>query len=531
MLAVALLALFAFGNSIGGSFLFDDAGMLQDPYVTGPGFALEIFRLEQTRPLTYLTFHWNHLAGGENPQGYHAVNIGLHAVNAALVLAISRYALSPALALLAACLFAVHPLQSEAVSYVFQRASLLAALFALLSFWLYLKQRRAWSVAAFALSLLAKEETMALPAMLLLHEFLVRGRRSIRPGYYAAMFTLTGLAAARLFYALHQATEPTMGFRMKNAEALSYLLTQARVIWQYLALFVWPAGLNLDHDVALSRSLISPPATLPALACLAAGIGVLGWLAWRGRWPASIWLLGFFILLSPSSSVVPAADVMFEHRTYFPLACLVIATAALWGRMPSRLLAGTAVAVLMTLTAASIARNRTWRDAESLWTDTLAKSPRKVRPYLNLAWVYSRTQPARSRQLLEKAVSLEPGNADAQSLLGVIMMVQSEPGPALRQFERALALRGETAPELTNIGTARSRLGQMEAAVADFRRALTLDPCFPAARLSLMSALAAMANREEAWRIGEIPQGCRYTPADAQNLENVRRQTSQSGAP
>lgn len=520
--AVLLLALAAYGNSLGAGFVFDDNAMLSDARVTGAGAGAEILRLEQTRPLTYLTFHWNFLAGGVDPWGYHAVNVALHAGNSALVLAVARHVLPPPAALVAAAVFAVHPLQSESVSYIFQRATLLAALFALLSLHLFLQERLAWSAAAFAMSLLAKEETMALPALLLLFEQTLRGRRAIRPAYYAAMFALSGAAAGRLFYALHRASQPTLGFQLKGVSAVSYLLTQARVIWRYLGLFVWPSGQNLDHDMAVSQSLTSPPSTLVAVISLLVLLCGLCWLAWRGKHAASLWALGFFVLLSPSSSVVPAADVMFEHRTYFPLVSLVVAAGALWRLLPARWAGGAAIAVLAILLSAAMARNGVWKNSVTLWTDVVEKSPGKVRGYLNLAMAYSRSEPGRSRQLAERAVEIAPEHADARTMLGVILMVQGEPANGLKQFERALSLRGETAAERNNLGMARTRIGQRPQAEVEFRRALALEPCFPAARFNLVSVLAELGNRGEALREAEAPAGCRFTEADSQTLGSLR---------
>ena len=111
--ALALLALAAYWNSLTSSFHFDDFAALNDPYVTGEGFGWEIFRLGQTRPLTYLTFHWNYLAGGADSQGYHWVNLLLHVANAILVLVIAGRHLKPLGAACAAALFAVHPLQTD----------------------------------------------------------------------------------------------------------------------------------------------------------------------------------------------------------------------------------------------------------------------------------------------------------------------------------------------------------------------------------------------------------------------------------
>ena len=153
-------------------------------------------------------------------------------------------------------LFAVHPLQTEAVTYVFARSSLLATFFALLSFVLFLRGRYAFSAVAFTLSLLAKEETVALPAFLLLYDYLfvAKGKWCGIPAgrfgpvtqrkwrYYVGLALCSALAAARLFYVLDRFPDPGVGFRVRGVGVLSYALTQSRVVWHYLRLVVLPTG-------------------------------------------------------------------------------------------------------------------------------------------------------------------------------------------------------------------------------------------------------------------------------------------------
>lgn len=521
--ALLLLVLVAYWNSLDGSFHFDDKVVLNDPYVVGPGFGWEILRPMQTRPLTYLTFHWNYLAGESNPEGYHWVNLFLHAANAVLVLLIARRHLPARAAWLAAAIFAIHPLQTQAVNYIFERASLLATFFALLSFVLFLRDRYAWSVAAFGFSLLAKEETVALPALVILYD-LVRRKRPLPLLYYAGLMGVAALVAARLFYVLHRVTDPRVGFEIQNMPALTYALTQSRVIWIYLRLFLVPVGLNLDHDLRISHGLLSPPSTLLALIALAALLGSLGWMAWRGK-QSAFWALGFFLLLAPSSSLVPVQDVIFEHRTYFPLACLVIVAAWALACLPRHILSLIVAALLVGLLVGTITRNRVWRDDKSLWTDVQKKSPRKARAYFNLAQAYMSEDPARSRQLAERGLELNPDSFLGHTNLGLVMMVQDNPQGALGHFQRAMQLapETETASVWNNIGAAYLRLGEVDQAAECFGRALKIDPCSYPPRRNLMSALAFLGRKEEAFQRGQVPLNCRLIPAEAVALESYRQ--------
>jgi len=540
--ALAILVLVAYMNSLHGQWVYDDLVIPGDPSVVGPGFGWRIFLLTQTRPLTFLTFHWNYLASGQNPLSWHVVNVLIHTANCVLLLLVARRHLSSAAAFVAAALYAVHPLNTEAVSYVYQRSTSLATLFALLSFWFFLKDRYAWSAGAFGLSLLCKEETIALPVFLLLYDLLYRRRRP-RVGYYAALLGLMGLTMAHAFYAWSRTTGvPTVGYRTKGVPLLSFALTEPRVVWGYLRLFLFPMGLNVDHDVPLSHGLLSPWTTLPALLGLAALVGFLAYLAGRGYQPA-FWGLGFFILLAPTSSVVPVRDAMFEHRVYFPSICLVIAAASLLVRLPRRALMPVVAAILTALTAATIARNRVWHDGLSLWADAIQKSPNKARPYSTMARLLVQKGEVRAaRQDLERAcalepddsglhndlgvaamlmgdlppavthlrraVALEPDNATYRTDLGVALMRLKDSRDALDQFQRAISLGGAKADRLTYLGEAYAGSGQLDQAVEAFRRCLAMDPCVPRTRRDLVRVLNGQGKGFEAAAASQRPAEC-----------------------
>lgn len=518
---VALLVLVVYWPSLGAGFHFDDFATLRHPYVAGPGLGLEPERMPPTRQLTYLTLHWNYLAGGTDPRGYHWVNLLLHVGNALLVLLIARACLSPLTALLAGALFALHPLQTQAVNYIYQRATLLAAFFALLSFLLFLRQRYGWSVAAFVLSLLAKVETMALPVFLLAYDLLGRRRRP-RWLYYVFMFGLPALAAGRILY-IFNSPAATIGFRMEGMPAVSYALTQTRVVWTYLRLFFFPVGLNIDHDVPISQGLFSPPTTVVALLGLAVVIAALGWLAWRGKQPA-LWALGFFLLLAPTSSVVPLRDVIFEHRTYFPLVCLVLAAAMVLARLPRGVLGPTVAVVLVALLAGTVTRNRAWQSSEALWADALAKSPGLARPYVQLATVYASSEPRRCREVAERGLGRHPNNADLHNQLGTCMMALGDAEGALEHFQRATALAGSSVESLNNIGAALLRLGRPEEAAKSFGHALKRNACSANTRINYTSVLWKLGKSEEALAAIEPPATCQFTLEETESLRRQREQ-------
>ncbi len=519
--ALTLLVLLAYANSLAASFHFDDYAILVDGYITHSGFGWDILRPAQTRPLTYLTFHWNYLAGKNDPEGYHWVNLILHAANCLLLLAIARKYLSAWVAGCVAVVFALHPLQTEAVTYVFARSTLLSTHFALWSLWFYARERWAWSAAMFGVSLLAKEETVALPALFLLLDWWQRRRP--RLGYGAALLGFAAAAAGRLFYLIYTApVDPGVG-RVRGISGTDYLLTQGRVLWDYLRLTLLPVGLNLDHDVAVSRGLFSPWTTIVAWLGLTALGGALLWFAFQ-RQPAAFWALGYFVLISPSSSIVAQADLMFEHRTYLPMICLVMALGFLLERVPRRALTVALCVLTPVMLIATVERNSDWHDEKSFWSDIMEKSPHKGRAYLGLARAYMNDDPARTRELLRQGLEITPDNAEMQTNYGIALMGAQEPAEAMVHFQRAMALTRETADTWNNIGAAHYSLKQYDESLKSYERALQLDPCSYNARRNLMMLYQNSNRPQDMWRAGEIPATCHMVPDQVRELESYRRQ-------
>ena len=171
------LTLLALSPALVGSFHFDDYFMLTDPVVQARSGWWEVFGFDRTRPLSYLTFWLNYQLGGDDPLGYHILNLLLHLATVLAAWYVFRRLATDRVALLAAGLFALHPVQTEPVNYVFARATILTTLFCLLAWSAWIDGRYKRSVFHFALALLAKEEAAALPLFLLGYEYLYQGYR------------------------------------------------------------------------------------------------------------------------------------------------------------------------------------------------------------------------------------------------------------------------------------------------------------------------------------------------------------------
>ena len=533
-LLLAAAALAAFGASLVSGFHFDDYAIFDGANHASAASLGAIFALRQTRPLTYLTFWLNRALGGQDPLGYHALNLALHLAAVMLAYACLLRLLDRRAAWLAAALFAVHPLQAEAVDYVWARAIVLAAVFVFASLLAWMDDRPWLAVALFALALLSKEECAAFPLALWLLDACVvtrdrrvmtssatsnrsvenraraagrkaemtlgsagltaratalgfiplgvpqaRGRSlwsrlrcctSTRWAPLAAMLVLSLAAGLRTIYAA-AVTPGTQAGAQAGISPAHYLLAQGTVLWRYLRLFVFPYGFTVDAEIRVPAAWLGLAAWLAIVAALAA--------LWRSSRDLAIWLAAAVLLLLPSSSIFPAADLAADRRMYLAMLPLAAAAALLLSRIRNRAIAPIFIAVLVVV---SFGRTQVWASDESLWREAVLRAPDKVRPRIQLSRSVGTEE---ALALLAEARRMAPDDATVAAETGRVLLAAGRPAEALAQFGRALALAPGDANNYNNRGVALQALGQTEAARADFKRALELDPGLAAARENL----------------------------------------------
>lgn len=491
MLAIVVAVLIAYHNSFSGPFVFDDKGaILDNPTIRRlwpPGDVLSppIAGLPVTgRPLTNVSFALNHALHGTSVSGYHVVNFVIHLACALVLFGLIRRTLNLprchdrfgrdglAIAAASALLWAVHPLPTAGVTYLAQRAESLASLCILLALYAFVRSTgavrpNAWlagAVLAGWLGVGMKEIAAAVPVLVALFDrtFISSSWREIwrqRAFFYGA------LAAAWLPLAwLIQSTEnrgstwgADSGFTPWN-----YALIQCEAVIHYLRLVVWPAPLVFDYG----RNLPVPTgwSVLPSAAVLI-GLLIANLIGLR-RWPAAAFLgVCFFVILAPTSSVLPIADAIFEHRMYLPSAAVivgaVVAAHCLFG-IRARWAMGVIALGLIGLT---IDRNGDYRSAVELWQDTVSK---------------------------------RPTNARARGNLGEELMKEKRYVEAIVHFEAAYRLTPDLPIVPHNLAVALDFAGRREEAIGYYRKALGLQPKNFLSRTNLANALAAQGMIEEA---------------------------------
>lgn len=412
-----LLTGVAYARSYSGSFQYDDfSAILENPHLAdGATFIAHLGHM--VRPVLQATFFADRAWFGTDPTGYHLLNLLLHVGSGILLYLIFARAVANEdrqLSCYAALLFLVHPIQTEAVTYISGRASGLMAFCYLLAFFLYIKAsesphggslRRIYLLGALAaafLSIGSKETAVTIPIALLLWDVLIRKLRgpSLRSSFlslHLPFWTLLLFAAGwawshpRYTYLLH--------FSFQLRPVWDNVLSQAHAVAYALLLFFFPWKQNFDHDLPEFRSLGQWPLPFD-LFVIGALIAVAVVLV--RRLPLVSFGIGWFFLQLLPTAVIPRADLLSERNLYLAsiglfLSSVVLASqGASWlghalrrPRLVQISSSSLACVVLFALGFATVERNSVYLDQISLWSDTVSKSPNKARPHNNLGHAYA----------------------------------------------------------------------------------------------------------------------------------------------
>ena len=487
-----------------------------------------------TRPAVDLSIALNYAFGGLDVFGYHAVNLAIHLLaGLALFGCLRRTLQSPrlaartgssadGLALTVALIWLVHPLQTQSVTYIIQRAESLAGLCVLVSLYAAIRcceEPRGsvsgrWAVAAIAacaVGVASKPVAVTAPLILLLYDGVFQSP-SITHALRARRGLYLGLAATWLLFLALQAREfgspqPSAGFGYQGVTPLGYALTQPGVILQYLRLSLWPSPLVFDYLWPVARLAQLP---VPWLA-VGALLGLTVW-AWSRRPPLGFLGVWWFLILAPTSSLIPVADLAAEHRTYLPLAAVI--TLAVMGAdtllrraLPSRerlrrTLAGVAASgIVVTLGLVTIRRNADYRSERALWSDVLAKRPHHFRALSSLGDVARREGKLHeSIRDFSEALRLLPDNPEAHDNLGLALIRTGQAQEAIAHYTEALRLKPDYPEAHNHLGIALARTGRLDEATTHFAEAIRLDPEGSDAHFNLANVLVREGRLGEAAR-------------------------------
>jgi len=582
VLLPVLLGLLVYSNTFYAPFNYDDFKDIRDnPIINNFSLFMEPSSLKdfskpeeynhfKTRFITLLTFAVNYRLNGLDVTGYHLVNLGIHIINALLVYLLATFTLKvtycagtgeigPAsgvlqqpglVALFTALLFVCHPIQTEAVTYIIQRLTSLAAMFYLLSIVLYIKWRlciienplrrtkaRIFYVTTLTVTccaMLTKENTFTLPITIALYEFIFFQGDLKKRVLFLTPVLLTMLIIPLALTAGNQDIEKVSRF-FTTMSRQDYLFTQFRVIVTYLRLLVLPFNQNIDYDYPIYRSFFEPEVLLSFAFLLSlCTLGVYLLIRSRdnrGLRPIAFGIFWFFLTLSVESSIIPIADVIVEHRVYLPSVGFFMALTSTWGLLRTRWgnragYAGKAllyamVLVVMTLSTATYARNDIWREEVRLWEDVVRKSPNKTRPHFNLGRAYQK-QRRFEEAIVEYRTVVQSHSAYsvyALNYIGVSLAEQGRIDEAISEYTAALKMVNYVTDIHYNLASAYLAQGRIDEAISEYQAAVKLNPDSDEIHFYLGAAYKQQGRFEEA--INEYHVVLRLNPGDAMTHNNL----------
>jgi tetratricopeptide (TPR) repeat protein len=484
ILLLLVLGLIAYANSFFASFYLDDySHILRNDAIYDLINFKRIYAHSPERFLTYLTLAFNYNIGGHNPLSYHLFNFFIHFTAAIFLYLLSREIWNtPALRatpmnlpeskafFAVAAIFFLHPLQTESVTYVIQRAESMAGMFYLAALYFYVRARLEKKTGAIlrygaltGLSALgaafSKETAVTLPVMIGLFELflfetsikeLLRNKIFLFllvPASLVVFYKIGPLLQKDFYY------DPEIPFTRKE-----YLLTQFSVVVTYLRLFFYPVGQNIDWDFPIATSFFATETIFSFLVLLA--LLAISLAAHRRFRLVSLGILGFFLTLAPTSSIIPIKDVIFEHRMYLAVAFLAMGCVQLLSHGLGKL-------------------QRASRQAYKVWKDAVEKSPNKARPHNNygraLYQLGGKAIP-QARKEIEIANRLDPDWAMPWHNLAVISFNEGDYEQAVYFDLQALEKKQNYLAALYQLAKSYKELGQYQPAQQYLEQLLKVPP-------------------------------------------------------
>ncbi|HWL93765.1 MAG TPA: tetratricopeptide repeat protein [Phycisphaerae bacterium] len=510
--ALVIAGACAYSNSLYGPFIFDDATGIVDNQSIRSLWSWNVFAPPSNttvavRPILNLSFAINFFFGGLRVEGYHLTNIAIHLAAGLLLFGIVRRTLllpgyrekyggaADWLAFWAALLWTVHPLQTESVTYVVQRAESLAGFFFLGIFYCFVRGAAGGSKVWFAAAVLAcvlglgtKEYVGVAPFLALLFDrcFLSGSfKQALRERGVIHMALLASLAILAVLI-INEPRSFILGHSMRLTP-LRYGLTQFGVIIHYLHRAVVPLGLSLDYGWEYPQSLGA--ILLPGVIILMLLVLTL----WALRYAPAAGFLGvwFFLILAPTSSIIPFVDAAVEHRMYLPLAAVTVFLAiglhrvALLVRHRSEVIGGAlnVFVVMILLFASSIfgrltwSRNQDYQLATRIWQDTIEKSPNNSRAYLSLGHVlHEQGDDVVAEREMRRSLAVTPDYPQARHYLSAFLSERGRHEEALQHAVVAVKVVPLEPEYHFNYGRVLDALGQTSRAEAAYQQTLSLNP-------------------------------------------------------
>ena len=549
--ALIAIGVFVYLNSFKGQIVFDDVAINEDLAIRHlwPPWGAMTSPQQVARPLVGLSLALNYAVSGTNLWSYHLFNLIIHVLAALVLFGVVRRTLmtdrlrerfgkaSTGLAFSIALIWMVHPLQTQSVTYLIQRSEAMAGLFYLLTLYCVIRglsgeHKAGWyaaAVASCAAGMGSKPVMATAPIMVLIYQ-LIFFTGSLKKTLRQSAGLYAGLAATWLILAATLGASSTSqisaGFSLAHLTPWEYLRSQFGVIVHYLRLSLWPTNLCLDYGwpVAKAAGDIVPYALIVGL------LGLLTLFALKRCREVGFLGVWFFLILAPTSSVMPIVDLAVEHRMYLPLAAVVtlivigvhrLAPLILPSLRDTQRAARWAGVVAVAVIAAwfgslTIARNEYYESKLVMWADVVTKRPDNWRGRNHLGlYLSERGEIDEAKIQFEKAIEYNPAYPEAQSNLGMALAHTGHPAEAMLHYQEAVRLWPQVKIANFNLGQITASQGKWGEAAAYYRNEIKVNPSYGEAYTQLGLALekqkqfaaAAAAYRDDLTLFPNSPQG------------------------
>jgi Flp pilus assembly protein TadD len=514
LLSIAIIALLGFAvytNSLNGEFVWDDHTLVKgNVYIRNWSHLGEIFSGSVSsmlpksgiyRPAQIITYLIDYQVWKLNVLGYHLTNILVHVcVALSLFWLINLLFKDIVISLLTGLFFVIHPIHTEAVTYISGRADSLALLFMLLCFIFYVKSLYSKNnifyvliPLSYAVALLSRENSLILPVLLVLYHY------SFKEKFKFGRFST--VLGAGIIYMLLRKIYLTSSFTSYPTTFFQRLPGFFVAITNYLKLLFLPFGLHMEYGSKLFR-FTDPQAILGILICIALVTYIL---KQRGKNTLVFFSLSwFFITLMPVSNLYPLNAYMAEHWLYLPSIGFFLIMAGVLRRgfayeKFGRLVVAGAIILLGFYGILTIKQNHYWKDSITLYERILRFVPDDAEVYNNLGLAYSDAgRKERVIPLYKKAIELDPNYAEAYNNLGVAYNNMGKHTEAIEVYQKAITLNPDYAQAYNNLGKAYSDTNRNEEAISSYKKAIELNPTYAVSYNNLASVYNKIGRYQEA---------------------------------
>jgi tetratricopeptide (TPR) repeat protein len=529
---IILISLAIYANSFFNPFLWDDISLIvQNPLIKNISgiskiFSTDLFHFSYEkgnyyRPLQTLSYMFDYSIWRLRPLGYHLTNVILHALAAYLIyLLLKLISKNKMASLLAAIFFLIHPVHTEAVTYISGRADSLVTIFILSSLLCYIKRKTILSISFFIAGLLSKENAVTLPFLIILYDAYFSDFGTGKKRNYLPYFTLLVLYAFLRTSVLNFSNRPVLNIQ---GDFFLKLATSLKSVLIYLGLILFPVNLHMGRTLPVLNSVFNAGVITTVIVLSLLIIAVVR-LRKRQRL-VSFGVAWFLLTLIPVLGVfMPSKNiVMAEHWLYLPSIGFFMALGVIFGKfieLNRKTAFISASALLIPLIFLTIRQNATWKDPVNFYKRIIHYSPESTKAHFNLAAVYENNQDYdKAIQEYKRTKEIDPGYFWIHNNLGNIYTAKGLYGSAAEEYKQSIKSEPDHFLTYNNMGNLYALRQDYEQAIAQYKKSIELNPYYSESHNNLGLVYLAQDNLKESET--EFHEALKLDPDNAQAHNNL----------